>query len=159
MARSASLPASQKVKYQQFEVSASPAWWLRRRTRFPLFFQTFHPTFEFIIKKVSKPQPNSDDQPESSNLNFYVEFSDGSKIDFSVDVSSLNVGDTIRQKTQRILLAPTGDARVCLDMGPNMTGGRRFHTLYAFVVSAEATLVFLLLNVILGTILALLLRL
>ncbi len=151
------MPASQKVKYQQFEISARPAWWFRRWTRFPLFFQAFQPSFEVIIKKVSEPQAKSGNQPEPK-LNFYVEFSDGSKVDFSVDVSSLNVGDTIRQRTQRILLAPTGDARVCLDMGQHMTKGHRFHTLYAFVVSAEATLVFLLLNVILGAILALLLR-
>ncbi|MFC2016086.1 hypothetical protein ACFLUF_00035 [Chloroflexota bacterium] len=70
----------------------------------------------------------------------------------------MNVGDTIRHRTRRILLAPTGDARVCLDMG-RTTKGHRFHTIYAFVVNAEATLVFLLLNIILGAILALLLRL
>ena len=151
------MPASQKVKYQQFEISARPAWWFRRWTRFPLFFQAFQPSFEVIIKKVSELQAESGNQPEP-NLNFYVGFSDGSKVDFSVDVSSLNVGDTIRQRTQRILLAPTGDARVCLDMGQHMTKGHLFHTLYAFVVSAEATLVFLLLNIILGAILALLLR-
>ncbi len=67
-------------------------------------------------------------------------------------------GDTRKFLTGAILLAPTGDARVCLDMGPTFTG-HRFHTLYAFVISAEATLVFLLLNVILGAILALLLKL
>ncbi len=152
------MPASQTVKYQQFKVSARPAWWLRRWTKFPLFFQATQPSFEIIIKKVLVSQAVSGNQLQP-NLNFYVEFSDRSKVDFSVDVSSLNVGDTIRQKTQRILLAPTGDARVCLDMGQHMTKGHRFHTLYAFVVSAEATLVFLLLNVILGAILALLLRL
>lgn len=58
----------------------------------------------------------------------------------------------------RILLTPTGDARVCPDMGLHLRKGHRFQTLYAFVVSAKATPVFLLLNVILGTILTLLLR-
>lgn len=80
-------------------------------------------------------------------------------MDFSVVVSLTKVGDTIRVTSGRILLTPTGDARVCLDMGLHLRKGHRFQTLYAFVVSAEATLVFLLLNVILGTILALLLRL
>jgi hypothetical protein len=37
----------------------------------------------------------------------------------------------------------------------HISTGHRFHTLYAFVVSAEATLVFLLLNVVLGGIIAL----
>ncbi len=151
------MPASQKIKYQQFEVSARPAWWLRRWTRFPLFFQAFQPSFEVIIKKVSEFPPEADGQPEPSNLNFYVEFSDKAKVDFSIDVSSIEVGDTIRQRSPRILLAPTGDTRVCLDMGDHVTKGHLFHTLYAFVVSAEATLVFLLLNVILGAVLALLL--
>ena len=155
------MPASQKVKYQQFEVSARPRWWLRRWTGFPLFFQVTKPSFEVIIKKNSEPQSKSGDQPEPkpSELNFYIQFSDSSRIDFSVDVSSMKVGDTLRQTTGRILLAPTGDARVCLDMGEHLNKGHGFQTLYAFVVSAEATLVFLLLNIILGAILALLLRL
>ena len=138
------MPASQKVEYQEFQVSARPAWWLRRWTRFPLFFQAFQPSFEVIIKKVAEPQRKSGDQPEPRKLDFYVEFSDRSQVDFSVDVSSLEVGGTIRQITRRILLAPTGDARVCLNMGQHLTKGYRFHTLYAFVVSPEATLVFLL---------------
>jgi len=153
------LPASQKVKYQHFEVSARPRWWLRRWTKFPLFFQATKPSFEIIIKKDSEPQSKSDNQPETTTLNFYVQFSDGAKVDYSVDISSMKVGDTRGLLTGPILLAPTGDARICLDMGEHLIKGHRFQTLYAFVVSAEATLVFLLLNVILGAILALLLRL
>jgi hypothetical protein len=153
------LPASQKVRYQIFEVSARPSWWFRRWMRFPLYFQATHPSFEFIVKKISEPQKNAGNQP-IPNLHFYIEFSDGATVDFSTDVSSMKVGDTLRHKTQRILLAPTGDARICLDMGQNMiTGQHHFHTLYAFVISAEATLVFLLLNVILGALIALLLKL
>jgi len=78
--------------------------------------------------------------------------------DFSVVVSLTKVGDIIRVTSGRILFTLTGDARVCLDMGLHLRKGHRFQTLYAFVVSAKATLVFLLLNVILGTILTLLLR-
>lgn len=77
--------------------------------------------------------------------------------DSSVVVSLTKVGDIIRVTSGRILLTPTGDARVCLDMGLHLRKGHRFQTLYAFVVSAKATLVLLLLNVILGTILTLLL--
>ncbi len=69
------------------------------------------------------------------------------------------IDNTIGVTSGRILLAPTGDACVCLDMELHLRKGHCFQTLYAFVVSAEATLVFLLLNVVLGTILALLLRL
>jgi len=156
--RSVGLPASQKVEYAGFEVFARPAWWLRRWTKFPLFFQATHPSFEFTIKKVLESQPKSGGQPEHGRLNFYVEFSDKSKVDFSADVSSMKVGDTIRLRTSRLLLAPTGDARLCLDMGQHIIKGRQFHTLYAFVVSAEATLIFLLLNVILGAIIAILLK-
>ena len=152
------MPASQKVEYKQFEVSARPAWWFRRWTRFPLYFQAFKPSFEIIIKKVSEPQVESGNQPETS-LNFYLEFSDKTRVDFLVEVSSMNAGNTLRARTRQFLLAPTGDARVCLDMGQHMTQGRRFHTLYAFVVSAEATLVFLLLNVVLAGVIALIVAL
>jgi len=145
------LPASQKVEYEGFEISARPAWWLRRWIRFPLFFQATHPSFEIIIKKVSESQLN--------NLNFYVEFPDKATVPYPADVSLMKLGDTIKLTTKRILLAPTGDTRICLDMGQHiMIKGRQFHTLYAFVVSAEATLVFLLLNVILGAIIAILLK-
>ncbi len=154
------MPASQKVKYQSFELSARPHWWLRRWTKFPLYFQATKPSFEIIItKKFSVPQSETSNQPVITTLEFYVEFSDGAKVDYSIDISSMKSGDTLKFLTGAILLAPTGDARVCLDMGRHMLKGHRFHTLYAFVVSAEATLVFLLLNVILGAILALLLRL
>lgn len=148
------MPASQKVKYQQFELSARPAWWLRRWTKFPLFFQATKSSFEVIIKKIMEPQLDSGTQPPPSNLNFYVEFSDGSQVEFKADVSSMKVGDTIRLPTSPGLLAPTGDTRICLDMGRLPTKGHRFHTLYAFVISAEATLVFLLLNVILVGVIA-----
>ena len=78
--------------------------------------------------------------------------------DFLVVVSLTKVGDISRVTSGRILLTLTGDARVCLDMGLHLRKGHRFQALYAFVVSAKATLVFLRLNVILGTILTLLLR-
>ena len=68
-------------------------------------------------------------------------------------------GDTLRYKTQKMLPAPTGDARVCLEMGVHLTKGHHFQTLYAFVVSSEATLVFLVVNVLLAALLALLLKL
>ena len=151
------MPASQKVKYQQFEIFARPAWWVRRWTRFPLFFQAFRLSFEVIIEKVSEPKYELGHQSDINTLQFYVEFSDKSTVDFSVDVSELKVGDIINKTTERILLAPTGDARICLDVG-TIYGKKHFQTLYAFVVSAEATLIFLLLNVVLGAIFALLLR-
>lgn len=151
------MPAAQKVSYQGFEITAKAGWWLRKWTRFPLFFQATHPTFELIIKKVIELQSEPREQPES--LSIYVEFSDQTILEFPVDVSPLEPGQTLKYKTPKILLAPTGDARVCLDMGRHLTKGQRFETLFAFVVSSEATLVFLLLNVLLGALLALLLRL
>ncbi|MBI4339202.1 MAG: hypothetical protein HY680_04540 [Chloroflexi bacterium] len=152
------MPARQKVSHQDWEVTARPGWWLRRWSRFPLFFQATHPSFDILIKKVTAPQPESTNQPEPK-LNFYIEFSDQTTINFLVDVSGLRPGGTLKYRTQKILLAPTGDARVCLDAGPHLLKGHQFQTLYAFVVSSEATLVFLLLNVLLGALLALLLKL
>ena len=152
------MPATQKVLHQGFELTARPGWWLRRWTKFPLFFQATHPRFDILIRKGTESQPVSSNQVKP-NLNFYVEFSDQSTVQFTVDVSHLKPGETLKYKTQKILLSPTGDVRVCLDAGQHLLKGHRFQTLYAFVVSPEATLVFLLLNVLLGALLALLLKL
>ncbi len=148
------MPASQKAIYQQFEVSAKPAWWLRRWTRFPLFFQATHPRFYLIVKRISDGEPNG------KTLDFYIQFADGARVDFPVDVSQLQTGKSLKCKTKKILLSHTGDTRICLDRTRKFAApASSFDTLYAFVVNAEATLVFLLLNLVLGGILALLLRL
>ena len=77
----------------------------------------------------------------------------------SVDISTLQVGDALTCSTSKVLLSPTGDTQICLDIGQHLVKGHRFQTLYAFVVSAEATLVFLILNLVLGAVVALLLKL
>ena len=119
-----------------------------------MYFQVTHPRFNLTVKRVS------DEELQSKRLLFYMQFSDAAKIEFPVDVSNLKTWETITCKTQRILLSPSGDARICLDTGKSLGApSDSFLTLYAFVVSAEATLVFLMLNVVVGAILALLLRL
>ena len=144
------MPASQSAGYQQFEVSAQPAWWLRRWTRFPLYFQATKPRF---LLRVRRLEHGGDTQ-----LKFYLAFADRSSRDFPVDVSELKVGESLAFKTPENLLAPSGDARVCLDFGSSLDG-RRFETLYAFYVSNEATLTFLLLNVLFGGLVAIVIAL
>lgn len=146
------MPASEKRLYHQFEVSAGPESRWRRWTLFPLYFQAFKPRFRLCVKKISN------DRDDPKELRFYVEFADKASVDFIVDVSHLSIGNDLKATTPPILLSPTGDARICLDTGMHLKG-RTFLTLYSFVVSAEATLVFLLLNVALAAVIAILLRL
>ena len=127
------------------EVSTRPASWLRRWTRFPMYFQAVQPRFELRAKRISPGQ--------TKTLEFHLEFSDKAFRSWTVDVSSFAVGQSTRYVTPRSLLSPTGDARIILYEGVGS-----FDTLYAFVVSSEAVLfasvVFLLLNVLLVALLS-----
>ncbi len=119
---------------------------------FPLYFQAFKPRFRLRVKKIS------DAGRERDGLRFYVEFADHAIDPFDVDVSGMSIGDQRTSETEPVLLSPSGDTRICLDTGTVPTG-QSFFTLYSFVVSAEATLVFLLLSVVFGGLIAVLLRL
>ena len=134
------MPASQTVEYQGFRVSARPGFWLRRWTHFPLYFQATQPSFEIAVLKVAEGES------PPTRFTFHVTFANNTHTTDQLDVSSLNVGDRDTLTISNILLAPTGDASIRLHMG-RMSG---FHTLYAFYVSPEATLVFLLLNAVLA---------
>ena len=146
------MPAAQRAVLEGFEVLVEPGWWLRRWTRFPLYFQATQPEFLLVAKKIGEGQL------AGNRLRFYIEFADKSRRDFLVDVSGLDAGGIRSYQTPRNPLAPSGDARVCLDRG---SGG--FDTLYAFVVSSEALLVlsvaYVVLNVILGAVITILIRL
>lgn len=132
------MPVSQKVEYEGFVVQARPAFAWRRWLRFPLYFQAFRPSFEiWITKETSEPS-------REKRLVLNVTFSNNTSVDYPLEVGSLKQGDTLYFKTPQVLLAPTGDASIRLEMGLG-----RFHTLYAFFVSHETALVFLLLNVVL----------
>jgi hypothetical protein len=135
------MPAAQKVEYEGFLVEARPAFAWRRWTRFPLYFQACKPSFEIrITKQTSEP-------PREQPLKFNITFANGNYVSFLIDPASLGQGETLSYKTDGILLAPTGDASVRLSMG--MT---QWYTLYAFFVSHETALVFIILNVMLAAI-------
>lgn len=140
------MPAVRSLELPQYQIHVRPAWWLRRWTRFPLYFQAFHTTFEVLVRRVRADAP--------SNLTFAIRFSDNTNVSFPVDTSNLAVGDMLKHKFDNFVFTSTGDTQIVLNQGRS-----QFYTLFAFVVSPEATLVFLMLNILLAALLALLLRL
>jgi len=120
--------------------------------RFPLYFQATQPSFEIDVQRISE------EEPKLEELKFHITFANEAYVTYGLDVSSLNVGDRTRLRTGNTLLAPTGDTSIRWDMGRSAG----FLTLYAFYVSPETALVFLLLNVVFGvaftTVVALALR-
>lgn len=146
------MPASQTLEYEGFRIRVRPAFWLRRWAHFWLYFQATQPSFEIKVLKVAEADP------PPKTLNFHITFADSAYKRYPLDVSSWKIGDRDTLTTEKTLLSPTGDASVRLDLG-RLIG---FQTLYAFYVNPEATLVFLILNAVLGvsfgTIAALFLR-
>lgn len=139
------MPAARRLELPQVHIYIRPAWWLRRWTHFPLYFQAFRTTFHLFIKRIREDTP--------TNLTFAIKFSDNTHVSFPVDVSNLAVGETLKYEMTHFVFTSTGDTQIVLNQGRS-----DFYTLYAFVVSPEATLVFLLLNIFLAGLLTLLLR-
>ena len=137
------MAVSQKVEYDGFVIETRPAFAWRRWLRFPLYFQAFKPSFEIWIRKESQ------DASKEQRLVFSIAFADGASVRYPVDVASLGYGQELPFKTPQVLLSPTGDASIRLEVGLG-----HFHTLYAFFVRDETALVFMVLNVVLAPVAA-----
>lgn len=141
------MPASQTVEHRGYLISARPGFWLRRYTLLLLYFQAVKPSFRIRIEKVHE------DQYPKQKLQFSITFANNTQVGFDLDVSSMRNGEQREHRTKPILLSPTGDASIRLE-----TGGQTFQTLYAFYVSSETALVFLILGSLFATAATLVLR-
>jgi hypothetical protein len=149
------MPATQTVDHDGYKASVRPAFRLRRLFRFPLYFQAFQPRFEITVGRCG---PTPENGEPLKQLLFYIHFADGTRVEYPVDVTNLKpCGQPVKRVTDPILLSPNGDARICLQITPPVVTQERFHTPYAFVVTPDSTFVFLLLNIALGALVAILL--
>ncbi|GAG38901.1 unnamed protein product [marine sediment metagenome] len=145
------MPGSQTVDYEGFRIRVRPAFWLRRWTRWPLYFQGGSPSFQIQLARLPG------EASAAERLVFEVGFGSTAFREIAFDVSDFEAGEQRRHTIGEVFLSYTGDT--CLRL---RAGSGEFHEIYVFYVSPETALVFLLLNVVFGvaftTVVALALR-
>ncbi len=122
-------------------MEVEPAFWLRRLTHFPFFFESYNTSFRLNVERVAHQDGASDPWP-SNKIEVEVVFQDDTLKAILHDVPGLQVGEKARLNIREVYVAFPGQTILRIPTSRSIVGiGRdRWETLYSYQVRTEEQL-------------------
>ena len=109
------MPGRQSVTYGGYQFVVGPAFWLRRWTRFPFYFESHNPSFRITLKHIA--DEHIPDEWQSGRIAFRIQFADNTMIIQQFDFPDLTVGESKVFTSKEIFTSSPGQTKILLPIG------------------------------------------
>ena len=128
------MPGRQTIRRFGFKVSVRPAFWLRRWTRFPFYFESHNPSFEVAISRTG-----AGEWPTPLAATIQVAFADKTTTHSMFDRPELEIGESVTYLLPNIYTAHPGQTIIRLLLVDGIEDAQ-WETLYSYQVRTEEQL-------------------
>ena len=136
------MPGRKETTIRGLRMKAEPAYWLRRLSRFPFYFESHNASFRLNVERVAL-EDSADPWPDNM-IEVEVVFQDETKTAIVFDVPELSVGEKARLLIDEIYVASPGQTHLRvptkIPVGGGAFGRAEWQTVYAYKVRTEESL-------------------
>jgi hypothetical protein len=123
----------QPIVHAGLRFTVKPAYWARRLSHFPFFFESHNPSFTIKVHRIAEA-PAKEGWP-NGKVPFEIRFADGTITDVEWPIPELQVGQYQRVELRHIFTAYPGRTIIRVPVHPG-----EWKTIYAYDVWREEAL-------------------